>query len=46
MDLETKVDLLANVPLFSGFTRREMSAVAKLFSEKSYPEGHDDFPRG
>jgi len=46
MDLETKIDLLANTPLFSSFTRRELSKVAKLFSERSYPKGTTIFREG
>lgn len=46
MDLETKIDLLATTPLFSSFTRRELSKVAKLFSEKSYPKGTTIFREG
>jgi NTE family protein len=46
MDLETKIDLLANTPLFSSFTHRELSTVAKLFSENSYPKGTTIFQEG
>ena len=46
MDLETKIDLLAHTPLFSSFTRRELSEVAKLFSERSYPKGTTIFREG
>ena len=46
MDLETKIDLLAHTPLFSSFTRRELSKVAKLFSERSYPKGTMIFREG
>ncbi len=46
MDLETKIDLLANTPLFSSFTHHELSTVAKLFSEKSYRKGTTIFHEG
>ena len=46
MDLETKVDLLANTPLFSSFSRRELYDVAKLFSERTYPKGTTIFREG
>ena len=46
MDLETKIEVLANTPLFSSFTRRELSRVAKLFSERSYPKGTTIFREG
>jgi NTE family protein len=46
MDLETKIDLLATTPLFSSFSRRELSKAAKLFSERSYPKGTTIFREG
>jgi NTE family protein len=46
MDLQTKIDLLANTALFSSFTRRELRTVAKLFSEKSYRKGTTIFREG
>ena len=46
MDLQTKVDLLADTPLFSSFTRHELSTVAELFSEKSYSKGTTIFHEG
>jgi NTE family protein len=46
VDLETKIELLANTPLLSSFTRRELSRVAKLFSERSYPKGTTIFREG
>jgi len=46
VDLQTKVDLLADTPLFSSFTRHELSTVAELFSEKSYSKGTTIFHEG
>ena len=46
MDLEAKIELLANTPLFSTFTQRELSNVAKLFSERNYPKGTTIFREG
>ena len=46
MDLQARVDLLANTPLFSSFTPRELSTVARLFSERSYPRGATIFREG
>ena len=46
VDLETKIDLLANTPLLSSFSRRELYDVAKLFSERTYPKGSAIFREG
>jgi NTE family protein len=46
MDPQTRVDLLANTPLFSSFTRHELSDIAKLFSERIYPRGSEIFHEG
>jgi CRP-like cAMP-binding protein len=46
MDLQAKVDLLADTPLFSSFTRHELSTIAELFSEKRYSKGTTIFHEG